>query len=447
MTAVPGAAVRGSTSIPHSTWLENLTLMFRYRNDTLDLLRQLEARHGPVVFQKTALVPLVSLFGPEANKFVLLDREQILSARRAWDIIMGRIFTNGLLLRDGSDHRQHRRIMQGAFSTAALRAYVEHMNPHIGGLLDAWCGGGEAARAFVAFKNLTLDLACRVFLGIELGPEADRLNQAFAATVAASMSIIRLRIPGLEFARGLRGREFMIDFFGSMIPGKRSTPSPDLFSRLCTAEAEDGERYTDQEIVDHLIFLMMAAHDTTTSTLTSLVYELGRHQDWQDRVRAECRALAADALDYDQLGQLPVLDRVVSETLRRYPPLSTIPRVSQRAFEFGGYEIPADVMVVVYPIHTHHMDEWWSEPFRFDPDRFAPGRAEHERHSHSFVPFGGGAHMCLGFRFAELQIKAVVHQLVRRYAWRFPAGYEMPVQQAPISKPRDGLPIAWEALR
>jgi cytochrome P450 len=142
-----------------------------------------------------------------------------------------------------------------------------------------------------------------------------------------------------------------------------------------------------------------------------------------------------------------VLDRVVSETLRRYPPLSTIPRVSQRAFEFGGYEIPADVMVVVYPIHTHHMEDWWSEPFRFDPDRFAPGRAEHERHSHSFLPFGGGAHMCLGFRFAELQIKAVVHQLVRRYAWRFPRGYEMPVQQAPISKALDGLPVVWEALR
>jgi len=104
-------------------------------------------------------------------------------------------------------------------------------------------------------------------------------------------------------------------------------------------------------------------------------------------------------------------------------------------------------MVVVYPIHTHHMEDWWSEPYRFDPDRFAPGRAEHERHSHSFVPFGGGAHMCLGFRFAELQINAVVHQLVRRYAWRFPAGYEMPVQQAPISKPRDGLPVVWEALR
>ena len=70
--------------------------------------------------------------------------------------------------------------------------------------------------------------------------------------------------------------------------------------------------------------------------------------------------------------------------------------------------------------------------------RFAPERAEHERHSHSWVPFGGGPHMCLGFRFAELQVRSLMHQMLRRYRWSVPAGYTMPVQQAPISKPRDG---------
>src|SRR5262249_4244488 len=158
--------------------------------------------------------------------------------RGAWDLIMGRIFTNGLLLRDGADHRQHRKIMQGAFSLPALREYVDRMNPHIGGILTTWRGGGTD-RGFRAFNALTLDLACRIVLGIELGPQAERLNRAFEATVAASMSIVRLRIPGLEFHRGLRGREFMIDYFGSMIPEKRAGAEPDLFSRICRAQSED----------------------------------------------------------------------------------------------------------------------------------------------------------------------------------------------------------------
>jgi cytochrome P450 len=103
-------------------------------------------------------------------------------------------------------------------------------------------------------------------------------------------------------------------------------------------------------------------------------------------------------------------------------------------------------MIVVSPIHTHHMPEWWSAPFDFDPGRFSPERAEHERHSHSWAPFGGGPHMCLGFRFAELQVKAVVHQMVQRLRWSVPEGYAMPVQQAPISKPMDGLPLHLEPL-
>jgi cytochrome P450 len=120
--------------------------------------------------------------------------------------------------------------------------------------------------------------------------------------------------------------------------------------------------------------------------------------------------------------------------------------MATEAFDFAGHRIPKGSMVVVSPIHTHHMSEWWDEPNRFDPLRFAPERAEDERHTHSWVPFGGGPHMCIGRRFAELQVKALMHQLVLRYRWSVPAGYEMPVQQAPISKPRDGLPIRLDPL-
>jgi len=429
------------TAVPRASWWETFQQTLHFRNKTLELVTRINARHGPVVFQHTGFVPLVSMFGPEANRFVLLDQQELLSAKGAWDIIMGRIFTNGLLLRDGADHRQHRRIMQVAFHPNALREYVERMNPHIAATLAGWESAGAAFRAFPAFKRLTLELACRIFLGLELGADAARLNRAFEATVAASMSIVRLRIPGLEFDRGLRGRAFMIDLFGAMMPRKRAGDEHDMFSRLCSATDGANERYRDQEIIDHLIFLMMAAHDTTTSTLSSLLYELGRHPEWQERVREECCAGRDASLGYDGLGQLPVLGRVVNETLRRHPPLSTIPRLVTRAFEFGGYQIPAGMMVAIYPIHTHHIEDWWTDPGRFDPERFAPERAEHDRHPYVFIPFGGGAHMCIGYRFAELQIKAIMYQLVRRYRWSFPPEYVMPEQQAPIAKPRDGLPV------
>ncbi len=176
-----------------------------------------------------------------------------------------------------------------------------------------------------------------------------------------------------------------------------------------------------------------------------MTYELARHPEWQERVREESRAVDAP-LGYDDLDRLPQLGWVMRECLRRYPPLPVIPRVATAEFGFAGYRIPSGAMVVVSPIHTHHMEDWWSDPSRFDPERFAPERAEHERHSHAFIPFGGGPHHCLGLRFAELQIKVVLHQLLRRFRIEVEPDYRMPVQQAPISKPRDGLPVRLTAL-
>jgi cytochrome P450 len=177
-----------------------------------------------------------------------------------------------------------------------------------------------------------------------------------------------------------------------------------------------------------------------------MTYELARHSQWQERLRQESTALGKDDLDFDDLDKLEGLTWVMKETIRRYPPLPVIPRVATDRFEWGGYEIPKNAMIIVSPIHTHHMEEWWPDPFRWDPERFSPARAEDERHTHSWVPFGGGAHLCIGLRFAEVQVKAIMHRMLRRYRWSVPAGYRMPVQQAPISKPLDGLPIELRAL-
>jgi cytochrome P450 len=92
------------------------------------------------------------------------------------------------------------------------------------------------------------------------------------------------------------------------------------------------------------------------------------------------------------------------------------------------------------------MPSIWTNPHDFDPERFAPGRAEHKRHAYAYVPFGGGAHLCIGQHFADMDVKSVMHQLLRRFRWHTADGYRMPYQLVPIAKPRDGLPTVLEAL-
>lgn len=407
----------------------------------------LHREKGPVVSMGRGGLYNVTLFGPDANRYVLLDREGILSAREPWTVIMGGIFPNGLLLRDGEEHRHHRKIMHETFKRPVLREYTERMGPAISeGLLELGVDGPRRLRAFDAYKALTLDIAASIFVGVDLGPATRTMNRAFEDMVAASMPGLRLPFIG-RYRRGLQGRKALLELLGEMIGKKRGNPGGDMFSRLCGARSETGEVFSDQEVLDHMIFLMMAAHDTTTSTLTSLTWELARHPHWQERIREESLALGNPHPGFDELDRLSSLTWAMQETLRLYPPLPVIPRTATRAFEWEGYSIPAGTMVVVSPIHTHVMDEWWDGPLRFDPERFSPARAEHERHTHSWIPFGGGTHMCLGRRFAEAQVRLVMHQMVQRFRWSVPLGYQMPVQQAPISKPVDGLPIDLTPLR
>ncbi len=446
--AATPATTRPFSEVPGPGGLRMIRNLINATGQRVDMLTPLSRMHqefGAVAAQSSGLFDMVNLFGPEANRFVLMDKDGIFSSRKPWTQIMGRIFPNGLLLRDGEDHRHHRRILHQAFRRPVLRSYLERMNPMIEATLTDW-GKREDLHAFPAIKELTLDMACHIFLGEDLGPETRRLNGAFEDMVAASMSRIRLRIPGLEFYRGLRGREFMIAFLGDRIEKKRASGGSDMFSLLCCAEDEEGNRLADQDVIDHMIFAMMAAHDTTTSTLTSITYELARNPEWQERVREESFAVGREQIEFEDIDRMPSLTWAMKETMRRYPPLPVIPRIALEPFEFGGYEIRAGALVVVSPIHTHHMPEWWSAPFTWDPERFSPERQEDARHTFQWVPFGGGPHHCLGFKFAETQIKGVLHQLLRRYRWSVPGGYRMPVQQAPISKPRDGLPISLQPL-
>lgn len=417
------------------------------RTDMLSALTRVRNEHGDVAMQDLGFFKMINLFGPEANRLVLTDRDRIFSARKPWMQIMGKIFPNGLLLQDGAVHKHHRRIMHVPFKRPALRIYGDHMNAMIEERLDRFAKEPSPLLAYRAYKELTLDMAAKIFLGIELGSDNASMNAAFENMVAASMSRIRLPLPGLEFNRGLNGRTYMLELLSDLIPKRRASDGSDMLTRLCHAETEDGQRFSDAEISDHMIFLMMAAHDTTTSTLCSLTYELAKNPQWQERLREESLAQGSGAISFDEVPALEGFGLVMKETLRRYPPLPVIPRVATASFEFKGFRIPKNAMVVISPIHTHHMPEWWDDPHRFDPSRFGPGRLEQERHTHAWVPFGGGPHMCLGFRFAELQVAALVHQLLQRFRITVPEGYEMPVQQAPISKPRDGLPITLEPLR
>ena len=417
----------------------------KFLRDPLENARSLEV-HGNVVRSRT-FFETVTLLGPEANQFVLHDREGNFSSRGGWYYWIDAVFPGAIMAMDDPAHKHHRRIMQGAFKRSAMERYVADMGPVIEDELARWPVDGSAPlKAFPRIKALTLNIAARVFMGMALGPEADRMNRAFIDTVEASLALIRKPVPPFGMWRGVRARRWLVELMRSKLPSKRAAEGPDLFSQLCHARDEEGQRFSDDEVVNHMIFLMMAAHDTTTSSLTTMLYCLARHPEWQERLRAQAQALPVAHLGFGDLAGCDQTEWVMKEALRLYPPLTSIPRKAARDCQFGGFHIPKGTPVGISPIHTHHMPSIWTKPHEFDPERFSPERAEHRRHAYAYLPFGGGAHLCIGQHFADMEVKSVMHQLLRRFRWTVPEGYRMPYQLVPIAKPRDGLPIQLRAL-
>ena len=402
--------------------------------------KRMVAEFGPVYRTNSFGGRFVQLIGPEANELVLFDRDKIFSSEQGWGPVLNLVFPRGLMLMDFEKHRADRRTLSVAFKPEPMKLYADALNKGIAARVTEW--SGKTFAFYPAIKQLTLDLAAVSFLGIPWGPEARRINKAFVDMVQASIGIVRIPLPGTAMGRGVAGRKFLLDYFGREVPKRRVSDGQDMFSQICRATKEDGTLLSDDEIVDHMNFLMMAAHDTITSSATSMTMLLARHPEWQDKLRAEMLGLGIndEDLPYDRLGELVLTDYAFTEALRMIPPVPSIPRRAIKPFSFGGYDFPAGTYVGIQPAYTHMMKDYWPDPETFDPLRFEPEQVK-ARHKYAWVPFGGGAHMCLGLHFAYMQIKILMWHMLRTHRIEIGEGSGSKWQAWPIPKPRDGLPV------
>ncbi len=432
-------------AIPGNRGLPLIGNTLALMKDPIGMTRKRYDRYGPISWTSAFGLRLVQMIGPDANQFVMLNRGDLFSNHDGWDYFIGKFFHRGIMLLDFDEHKWHRKIMQQAFNRDLLKGYLQRMGPHIEAGLQNWQDIPDF-HVLSAVKQLTLDLATDVFMGYELGPEANAINKAFIDTVRAGTALVRANVPGGRWAKGLKGRKVLEDFFRKELPAKRTSKDSDLFSVLCHASTEDGHQFSDDDVVNHMIFLMMAAHDTSTITLSTLFYYLAKHPQWQERLREESLALNKICIEYDDLASLEGIGMAMKEALRLCAPVPSMPRRTVRDVEFNGYLIPKGSFITISPYFTHFMEEYWPEPNKFDPDRFSEERREDKVHPYAWVPFGGGAHKCIGLHFAEMQVKAILHQVLLNYRWSVPGDYEMPVDLTSLPVPADGLPVKLERL-
>ena len=151
-----------------------------------------------------------------------------------------------------------------------------------------------------------------------------------------------------------------------------------------------------------------------------------------------------DAAVESILGKLDLTEMAFKEALRFVPPVPSMPRRALKSFEYSGYRIPAGAHVGINIHYRHNDEKHWEDPYTFDPMRFTPEQVK-ARHKYAWVPFGGGAHMCLGLHFAYMQVKILLAQMLPRYRIELAAG-DPEWQAWPIPKPKDGLKLKLTAI-
>jgi cytochrome P450 len=306
---------------------------------------------------------------------------------------------------------------------------------------------GQVVEIYRWVRELALRIALRGLLGMEATDGREqKLATAFEASLAIHgepVLIQMLPAPKTPLARAIAARRTLDLAVRAEIDERRrrGDAGRGVLGLLLSATDDGGAPLSTSVVRDQAITLLFAGHDTTTTTFTFLAHELGRNPHAREAVEEELdrvlgrRNPTAAELD----GQaLPVLERSLKETLRRYPPAWVGPRRTTRDVTLGGVQIPAEIGVHYSSWATHHLPDLYPDPFRFDPDRFLAER-EATLPRGAYVPFGGGSRMCLGKRFGEYELRALAAVMFSRARLEPRSAQDPRIVTTPTLGPKGGL--------
>jgi cytochrome P450 len=405
---------------------------FRFIEDRL-------AAHGRIfrshlLGRKTAVVA-----GPEAaGKFIdsgVIMREGSMPPH-VQELFGGR----SLPLLDGEVHSGRKKLVNQAFSRAAITAYLPIIQQTVERYFRVWPGRGEI-RWLDELKGLAIEVICTTVMGLPPGNEMDRLREDYGI-LTGGFAALPINMPGTRYRKALQARDRILEVLRRLVRERRQTPTDDGLSRMLTAALTSEATLSDDDAALELHHIVIAGF-IVFAELGSIVQQLTAHPDVRAKLAAEVEAVSPSGpLTLQTLMSMPYLLQVVNEVKRLTPIVAAVFGKTKKPLEFDGVSIPAGWMVIWAVTPSHVAQSHYTNPTAFDPDRFSTERAEEKRHEHAFAPQGAGpetGHRCPGLDFATyiMEIFAVV--LLRGYSWQLPPqNFEKDFSKTP-PEPKDGV--------
>ncbi|HYK86975.1 MAG TPA: cytochrome P450 [Ktedonobacteraceae bacterium] len=365
------------------------------------------------------------LHGAEANRYILIDAVDnflvgpvIDRAHARW--IVGR----GVLFIDEPEHRQQRRLIMPSMHRRRIEAYQQVMREVTTQILDRW-QSGDTINVADEMDDLALIIEGRTLFSLDFSKTAHELGQAVTVVTQTMNDAFRIAlaqlpfdVPGIGYGRSVRRAIARIKTVLEEIIARHEreeSDAGDIVSMLVSARDEEGNRLSATQIMDHLLTLFVAGHETLANALTWACYLLSQHPHVAAKLLAElqtqldgCVPMPAD------LERLPYLEQVVKEVLRLYPPAASLSRIARKPFTWKGYTFHAGDIIMYSPYVSHHMPDQFADPEVFRPERFESLNGEKHAPG-AYIPFGAGPRTCLGAAFAMMELKTVIAMLVQRF--------------------------------
>jgi cytochrome P450 len=440
----------GSVPFPPGETSFSMSRTRRFAEDPLSVLLDGYERFGPVFTLRILHGNVVFMLGPAANHYITVSHASNFIWRESHFRDLIGLMGDGLLTIDGEFHRRSRRIMLPAFHHDHIAASVELIIAETDRALRQFMPGGRIDLYYWT-RRVALRVAMRALFGLD--PDGERARSIDAAGLferalsfySADYLLRVLRGPFTPWARMQKAARELDAMIYSEIAHRRASGErgQDILSLLLDAHDEDGTTLSDLQIRDEVMTLLFAGHDTTTSTVAFMFYELARNPEIVARLHAEQDAMLDDGRPTaSQLtgGELTELELVLDETLRKYPPAWIGPRRALEAFEFEGHSVPARAFVNYCSWASHHLPDVFPEPEEFRPERFTPD-ARGALPKGAYVPFGGGSRTCIGMRFGQLEVRTIATLILSRFTLSLPQDFRLAIRQMPTISPKNGLPM------
>lgn len=426
-----------------------------FRRDPIKFLMDAHREFGDLVHLKFGSVHAYLLFRPDHIRDVLTTHGGDFIKSRGLQVAK-RVLGEGLLTSEGRFHQRQRRLVQPAFHRQRIAGYASVMVDYAARAADRW-KDGETLDMREEMMRLTLAIVAKTLFNADVEGEAGEIGEALTAVIEY---FNRLLFPFSEFMEKLpleRNRRYRqakarLDATIYRIIAERRASGGDqgdLLSILLQAlDAEgDGGGMTDRQVRDEAITLFLAGHETTANALTWTWYLLSEHPEVEAKLHAEIdEVLGGRQPTFEDIPRLTYTEKVLTESMRLFPPAWIIGRQALRDYPVGDYVAPAGSVLLMSQYVVHRDPKYFPDPGAFKPERWTP-EAKAALPKYAYFPFGGGSRLCIGEGFAWVEGVLLLATIAQRWRMRLVPGHPVALQPLITLRPRHGMRMTLQSRK